>query len=96
MADSFSCSGGLVVPGRRAGNGRVLVELDFGEDTLRLSVSDDGIGLPDDYDQRGHGFANMRADAERLGGNLVVESRGPDGGVSRATQQKQLAQDLAR
>ena len=46
----------------------MLAELDFGEDTLRLSVSDDGIGLPDDYDQRGHGFANMRANAERLGG----------------------------
>ena len=44
-------------------------------------MSDDGIGLPDDYDQWGHGFANMRANAERLGGNLVVESRRPDGGA---------------
>ena len=39
------------------------------------------VGLPDDYDERGHGFANMRADAERLGGRLVVEPRGPAGGA---------------
>ena len=58
----------------------MLVELDFGEDSITLSVSDDGIGLPEDYADRGHGFANMRADAERLGGRLVVEPRGPAGG----------------
>ena len=67
---------------RHAEASRVLVELDFGEDSLRLSVSDDGIGLPDDYAERSHGFSNMRADAERLGGRLVVEPRGPDGGAS--------------
>ena len=57
------------------------MELDFGEDALRLSVSNDGTGLPGDYDERGHGFANMRAAAERLGGNLIVEPRGPEGGA---------------
>ena len=62
--------------------GRVLVGLDFGEDELRLSVSDDGVGLPGDYEGRGHGFANMRAYAERLGGCLIVEPRGPEGGAS--------------
>ena len=61
---------------RHAEAGRVLVELDFGRRELRLSVSDDGVGLPDDYRERGHGFANMRADAERLGGRLIVASRG--------------------
>ena len=35
-----------------------------------MSVSDDGIGLPDDYADRGHGFRNMRTDAERMGGRL--------------------------
>ena len=69
---------------RHAGATRVLVGLDFGEHELRLSVSDDGVGLPGDYEARGHGFANMRADAERLGGRLVVEPRGPDGGASVA------------
>ncbi len=67
---------------RHAGASRVLVELDFGRDELRLSVSDDGVGLPDDYEERGHGFENMRADAERLGGRLVVEPTGPVGGAS--------------
>ena len=67
---------------RHAGAGRVLIGLDFGEDELRLSVSDDGVGLPGGYEERGHGFANMRAFAERLGGRLVVEPRGPDGGAS--------------
>ena len=67
---------------RHAAASRVLVELDFGEDNLRLSVSDDGIGLPDDYAGRGHGFANMRAGAGRLGGRLIVEQWGSLGGAS--------------
>ena len=33
-----------------------------------MSVSDDGIGLPDDFEERGHGFRNMSTDAERMGG----------------------------
>ena len=41
---------------RHAGASRVLVDLDFGRDELRLSVSEDGVGLPDDYEERGHGF----------------------------------------
>ena len=67
---------------RHAGASRVLVELDFGRDELRLSVSDDGVGLPDDYEDRGHGFENMRAYAGRLGGRLIVEPRGSVGGAS--------------
>ena len=67
---------------RHAGASRVLVELDFGRDELRLSVSDDRVGLPDDYEERGHGFENMRAYAGRLGGRLIVEPRGPVGGAS--------------
>ena len=67
---------------RHAGASRVLVELNFGRDELRLSVSDDGVGLPDDYEGRGHGFENMRAYAGRLGGRLIVEPRGSVGGAS--------------
>ena len=69
---------------RHAGASRVLVALDFGQDELRLSVSDDGVGLPGDYEERGHGFENMRAYAGRLGGRLIVEPRGPDGGANVA------------
>ena len=51
---------------------RVTISLCFEDDSLRLSISDDGIGLPDDYTDRGHGFRNMRADAERMRGKLQV------------------------
>ena len=61
---------------------RVLVEFDFRQDDLILTVSDDGIGLPEDYAERGHGFANMRQDTERLGGRLIVEQRGAVGGAA--------------
>ncbi len=67
---------------RHAGASRVLVELDFGRDELRLSVSDDGAGLPDDYEERSHGFENMRAYAGRLGGRIIVEPKGAVGGAS--------------
>ena len=47
-----------------------------GANGIRLSVSDDGVGLPADYAERGRGFRGMRAEAERLGGGLIVESGG--------------------
>ena len=46
---------------RHANAGRVVIGLDCDGEELRLSVSDDGIGLPEDYEARGHGFRNMRA-----------------------------------
>ena len=67
---------------RHAEASRVSVELEFGDGDIRLSVSDDGIGLPDDYAERGHGFTNMSRDAERLGGRLIVEPRGTMGGAT--------------
>ena len=45
---------------------------------LRMSIADDGTGLPDDYATRGQGFRNMREEAERLGGSLVVETNGSE------------------
>ena len=54
----------------------VTISLEFEADFLRMSVSDDGVGLPDDYAARGHGFRNMKADTERLGGSLDIESNG--------------------
>ena len=58
---------------RHAEANRVEIVLDFKSDRLGLSISDDGKGLPEDYERRGHGFRNMRADAERLGGSLYVK-----------------------
>ena len=71
---------------RHAEASRVLVELDFQKDNLRLSVLDDGMGIPDDYAERGHGFTNMRADAERLSGRLSVEPRRGGQGSNRDLQ----------
>ena len=51
---------------------KVTIELNFEDDGIRMSVSDDGIGLPDDFEERGHGFANMRAATERMDGSLEV------------------------
>ena len=56
----------------------VTLSLEFEMDGLRISVVDDGIGLPEDFADRGHGFRNMRADAERMGGRLDT-GRGPSG-----------------
>ena len=61
---------------------RVEVGLDFEADCIRLSISDDGVGLPDNYAERGRGFGGMRADAERLGGRLIVETGGRNGGTT--------------
>ena len=57
---------------RHAQASKVTVSLDFEDDGLRMSVSDDGVGLSEDYAERGHGFRNMQADAERMGGHLEV------------------------
>ena len=67
---------------RHAGARRVVINLDCDGEELRLSVSDDGEGLPEDYEARGHGFRNMRADAGRMGGVLEVESDGDGDGTT--------------
>lgn len=59
---------------RHARASRVIIGLDYDGERVRLSVSDDGVGLPGDYERRGHGFMNMLADAERMGGRLEVRS----------------------
>ena len=51
---------------------KVTISLCFEDNRLTMSISDNGIGLPSDYKGRGHGFRNMRADAERAGGTLEV------------------------
>ena len=62
----------------------VEVRLVFEVDGTRLLVSDDGVGLPDDYAERGRGFKSMSAEAERMGGTLMVESGTGDGGTTIA------------
>ena len=69
---------------RHADAGQVSIDLEYSGEGIRLSVSDDGTGLPEDYAERGQGFANMSRDAEQLGGRLVVEKRGRMGGATVA------------
>ena len=57
---------------------RVRISLSFEAHRLRMSVVDDGVGLPTDYEERGHGFARMKADTERMGGTLET-SAGAEG-----------------
>ena len=76
------CHNALTNAFRHSGARSVTIFLNFDEDGLCLSVSDDGAGLPEDYAARGHGFRNMRADAARLGGALHVESDGDGATVS--------------
>ena len=67
---------------RHSNASHVGVRLVFEDTGLRMSVSDDGDGLPGDYETRGQGFKNMRKDAERVGGELMVESDGTEGGTT--------------
>ena len=67
---------------RHAHPGKVTISLDFEDDGLRMSVSDDGVGLPEGYAERGHGFRNMGADAERMGGRLEVVTGEPGRGTT--------------
>jgi PAS domain S-box-containing protein len=54
----------------------IVIKLDRSREGVVLSVSDDGLGLPDELDRkRGLGFHIMRYRAQEAGGRLEVESR---------------------
>ena len=57
---------------------RVEVLVKFQPNGLRLTVSDDGIGMPGASKRSGHGIRNMTRNAERMGGCLEI-SRGIGG-----------------
>ncbi len=75
---------------RHSNASRVDISLRFEAGSLWMSISDDGDGLPDDYTERGHGFRNMRADAERMGGRLEL---GPGEGGRGTTVTCVIPQD---
>ena len=51
---------------------KIIIKLDFEDDWVRMSILDDGIGLPEDFADRGQGFRNMRTEVERIGGRMVA------------------------
>ena len=70
---------------RHSNASKITIVLSFEEDGIRMAVSDDGTGLPDDYADRGHGFRNMRTDAERMGGRLEASSASESGSGTTVT-----------
>ena len=52
----------------------VSVELAFGQEGTDLTISDNGVGLPGDYSERGEGFLSMLDSAEQMGGRIEVSS----------------------
>ena len=60
---------------------RVGVSLRFCSKKVSLSISDDGIGLPGDFEARGHGVGSMREYARQAGGELYLESGCPGAGT---------------
>ena len=69
---------------RHAGASTVSVSVAPSEDLVRLTVTDDGIGMPAAA-VPGVGLSSMRQRAEELGGTLVVESGAGTGTRVRAT-----------
>ena len=57
---------------KHADASRVDVTLSFDEDEVRLSVSDDGVGVDLDGAAPGYGLENMRQRAEELGGRFEI------------------------
>ncbi|GAB2521452.1 sensor histidine kinase [Nocardiopsis aegyptia] len=65
---------------RHSGADRVLVRLRC-SDGIEVDVSDNGSGSPADRLARGSGLQGLRERISAAGGDLLVEGRGPEGGV---------------
>ncbi|WP_330229111.1 sensor histidine kinase [Nocardia sp. NBC_00508] len=58
---------------------QVRIDLSEGSGTVRLSLSDNGIGFDDDAVPEGFGLRGMRRRVEQIGGTMSVHSRPGDG-----------------
>lgn len=65
---------------RHAGAQHVVLKVRYLSDKVVVWIEDDGRGVADPRASAGHGLANMRARAERLGGDLSLLER-PGGGT---------------
>ncbi len=76
----FSIANNALTNAYRHANARqVEVKLDFEREQIRLSIRDDGDGLPRNFQETGHGIRSMQADAKLIGGTLTVGA--PPGSV---------------
>jgi signal transduction histidine kinase len=64
---------------RHAKASQVVVTVEVDDDTIRMRVLDDGVGIPD-TGHRGWGLRNLTDRADALGGSLTV-SPGEQGGT---------------
>ncbi len=75
-----ACQEALTNARRHAGSSsRVEVRLDYADDTLALSVRDDGCGFDPAIAPSGYGLAGLRARAAEVGGTAAVRSVPGDG-----------------
>ncbi len=76
---------GLVNALRHARAQHVAVEVTASSGRMRVSVSDDGVGLPENWSRPGHfGLRGLTERVERLGGTLQVCNRDEGGACLRA------------
>jgi two-component system, NarL family, sensor histidine kinase UhpB len=76
---------GLVNAVRHARAQHVTIEVTAVEGRLIVSVTDDGVGLPDNWARAGHfGLRGLSDRVQRLGGSLQVGNREPRGAGLRA------------
>lgn len=61
---------------------RIRIDLSFSGEDIGLRISDDGVGLPDDYAKRGRGISGMMEDAVRMGGTLHIDGARGGGGTT--------------
>lgn len=57
----------------------VAVRLEYGPDTLRLSIADDGVGLSSIPSSNGHGLRNIRERTRLLNGKLDIDTAAGEG-----------------
>jgi two-component system sensor histidine kinase UhpB len=76
---------GLVNAVRHARAQQVAIDVSCTNERMIVSVSDDGVGLPENWSRPGHfGLRGLAERVEHLGGSLLVRNREPHGACVRA------------
>jgi two-component system sensor histidine kinase UhpB len=70
---------------RHAHARQVNIDISFTQERMIVSVTDDGVGLPENWSRPGHfGLRGLAERVEHLGGSLQVSNREPRGACLRA------------